>query len=495
MCKSRRQLLICAGFILFLFRRSPLGSATWLRATSTTVNFSANWFYFVGFEMAIVLLIACFVFLAHIRGLRKLISALEGKVLAQRDSIRTTRATFDVLKGELQTLRIAASRGYSDFVGEQLDTTRNRHVGLSPDRDIVLDIATDTPLERQILALRHAFLIAEQEAALAADNKGIDWDVLEAKLGQILDFYQQSSSLEPELEIDDADVDTEAGTDAASDDQQQRHIANLEKFRKLYFDVERKWREARAEAERYHQELSALGQSLGAGEEFDALLNQYVQVYAGVDGLLEEGGREPGDDTPEQRPSVGHIVVANQEEIQRLRNMAVDQHKIILELKRQLVDADSLEAKDRLIEEMNTQLDRNQRFLKESDTCIQQLEADLSHLLTENQSLKAAAQAAGVPTAAAPVADVGADEGSNDELELLRGLVTSFTGQSRDMLGAIAVLEEDNRKLMAQRVETPGVDVGELKARLAQTQQELLKLQTQYLELEERYLELKLQTS
>lgn len=459
------------------------------RATSTTVNFSANWFYFVGFELAVVLLIACFVFLAHIRGLRKLITALEEKVLAQRDSLRVTRATFDALKSELQSLRTAASRGYSDFLEEQLDVTRNRHVGLNPDRDIVLDIAADAPLERQILALRHAFLIAEQESALAADSKGIDWDVLEAKLGQILDFYQQPSPMEPELEIDAAG-DTAA--DSADDDHQQRHIANLQKFRQLYFDVERKWREARAEAERYHQQLSALGQSLGASEEFDALLQQYVQVYAGVDGLLESGGRDPDDDTVEQRPpSVGHIVIANQEEIQRLRNMAVDQHKIILELKRQLVDADSLEAKDRLIEEMSAQLDRNQRFLKESDACIQQLEADISHLLTENQALKKTAPAEDKSTVAAAATAVV----NSDEVDLLRGLVSSFTEQSRDMLGAIAVLEEDNRKLMAQSQDKPDADVGDVKARLAQTQQELLKLQTQYLELEERYLELKLQTS
>ncbi|MET0379345.1 MAG: hypothetical protein ABW049_10185, partial [Spongiibacteraceae bacterium] len=283
------------------------------------MNFSANWFYFVGFEMAIVLLIACFVFLAHIRSLRKLITALEEKILSQRDSIRTTRATFDALKSELQTLRNAASRGYSDFLEEQLDVTRNRHVGLCSDRDIVLDIATDTPLERQVLALRHAFLIAEQEAVLAADSKGIDWDVLEAKLGQILDFYQQPSSLEPDLEIDDAEAADATGADAG-DDQQQRHIANLEKFRALYFDVERKWREARAEAERYHQELSALGRSLGASEEFDALLQQYVQVYAGVDGLLESGAPPAAEEAAEQHQSVGRIVIANEEEIQRLRN-------------------------------------------------------------------------------------------------------------------------------------------------------------------------------
>jgi hypothetical protein len=449
------------------------------------VNFSANWVYLIGFEMAIVLLIACIVFIGHIRGLRKLITALEEKVLGQRDTLRTTRATFDAVKTELQALRKAAARGYSDLLQEQLDVTRNRHEALSPDRDIILDITADTPLERQILALRHAFLISEQEAALAADNKGIDWAVLEAKLGQILDFYRQPDVSALELESDSTDAD--AGTQA--DEQQQRHIANLEKFRQLYFDVEAKWREARAEAERYHQELLALGQSLGGGAEFETLLKQYGDVYGGFDSVLESDGyeRDEIDISEPAGASVGRIVIANEEEIQRLRNMAVDQHKIIVELKRKLVDSDSLEAKDRLLEEMSAQLDRNERFLKESDTCIQQLESDISHLISENQALKTQAQGAGSSAAMAPVM---AD--NTEEIDLLRGLVSSFTEQSRDMLAAIAVLEEDNRRLMSQSGEKPAGNE-ELNSRLAQSQKELLKLQTQYLELEERYLELKMQ--
>jgi chromosome segregation ATPase len=170
--------------------------------------------------------------------------------------------------------------------------------------------------------------------------------------------------------------------------------------------------------------------------------------------------------------------------------MAVDQHKIIVELKRKLLDADSLEAKDKLIEEMSAQLDRNERFLKESDTCIQQLESDLSHLLTENQVLKTRSSSAGsdTPAEATPMLP-----DNSEEMDLLRGLVSSFTEQSRDMLAAIAVLEEDNRRLMSQSSDKPAGNVEELSSRLAQSQKELLKVQTQYLELEERYLELKMQ--
>ncbi|MDX9873619.1 MAG: hypothetical protein RBS88_01810 [Spongiibacteraceae bacterium] len=73
----------------------------------------------------------------------------------------------------------------------QISATRARHLLLTPDRDIVLDIAHETPLERQTLALRHAFLVAEREAVLAGRNGEVAWDVLVAKLGQIIQYYRQ----------------------------------------------------------------------------------------------------------------------------------------------------------------------------------------------------------------------------------------------------------------------------------------------------------------
>lgn len=451
------------------------------------VNPLSNWIYLIGFEMAIVLLIASIIFLVHIFSLRRLIKALEEKVLAQRDSLRGARADRDTLRKELEG-RPVGPESYADAVQEQLDATRNRHLSLNPDRDIVLDIAQDAPVERQALALRHAFLIAERESALAVDGDGIDWGILEAKLAQIIQFYQQPPAA-PISMLDEFEVDSGPSGLEEEVEQQKRHIANLEKFRHLYFDVERKWREARAEAQGYHQELLALGRSMGGSAEFDTLMQQYADVYGGLGELLEGGG-SVDDGAGGERVSVGKTVIANQEEVQRLRNMAVDQHKLILELKHKLSAADTLDQQENLIEEMQAQLDRNQRFLKESDACIQQLEAEISGLQTENSKLKSRAPSASEST---PVT-----KEMEEEMELLRSLVTSFTEQSRDMLGTIAVLEEDNRRLMTQGGSSSGDSSkdGEVKAltgKLAQAQQELLNLKTQHVELEERYLELKMQ--
>jgi Sec-independent protein translocase protein TatA len=367
-----------------------------------TVNLASNWVYLIGFELAIVLLIVSLVLFAHTRSLRRLIRALEAKVVELRESMRKKSLLFDVLKGEVEALRHQVLHGYSDALEQQLDATRNRHASLSPDRDIVLDITADTPLDRQTLALRHAFLIAEKEAALAADGKGVDWEVLQAKLAQIIQFYGA-----PELPRDDGVLDE--------------------------------------------------GFELDAPFEIDTDSAGMPDVPAGV----------------------GKIVIANQEEIQRLRNMAVDQHKLIVELKRQLAGADAEEDRERLFAEMQSQLERSERYLTESDNCVRQLEAEIGRLMQDNEDLQQRAKAG------------GADPKLAEELGMARNLIASFTEQSRDMLSAIAVLEEDNRKLAESTGGGDGGRAAELTAKLDKAQQDLLNLQTQYIELEERYLEAK----
>jgi Sec-independent protein translocase protein TatA len=459
--------------------------------TLTTVNFASYWVYLIGYELAIVLVIVCLILFAYGRSLRRLIGALEDRVVALRESMRKKNLLFNTLKGELESLRHQVRHGYSDALEQQLDATRNRHASLSPDRDIVLDITADTPLDRQALALRHAFLIAEKEAVIAADGKGVDWDILQAKLTRIIQFYGTpelppgDGVLDEGFELDvPLEIDTDDGGQSgdATLDNLKRQIENLEKFRRLYFDAEKKWRDARAEAGRYRQELLALGESLGGGEQFNELLRSYVDVYGDIDKVLQAEA-ENGGEAPGASVSVGKIVITNQEEIQRLRNMAVDQHKLIVELKRQLAGAESEEDKECLFAEMQNQLERSERYLKESDNCVRQLETEISRLAQENDDLQKRAKAG------------GADPKVMEELDMARNLIASFTEQSRDMLSAIAALEEDNRKLA--EAGSAGGDSGraaELTAKLDKAQQELLDLQTQYIELEERYLELKMQS-
>src|SRR5262245_36229217 len=113
-------------------------------------------------EIAVLLLCICAYLVFHISNLKKLIKRLEAKVLELRGTINATKqnakAKIQEIKNNFQ------EKTYLEYIDAQIDATREHHASQSPDRDIVLDLDTDIPEERQIAALRHAFLVMEKEA-------------------------------------------------------------------------------------------------------------------------------------------------------------------------------------------------------------------------------------------------------------------------------------------------------------------------------------------
>jgi len=447
-------------------------------------------------EVGVALLLVLAFLFVHIRGLRRIISALESKVIALRDTLKGARRETNVVREQLAQ-QAHTELGYGEMLDTLIAATRNHHLTLGATRDIVLDIDSDAPIERQAVALRHAFLIAEKEAWMAAEGKEVDWPVLQAKLGQIIQFYSGS----PEQSLDEMEaisLDSDVDVDPASNpentalretiENQKRHIENLEKFKKLFFAADEKWRAASEEAAQYHRDLLAKGRDLGGDADFDGLLNKYSQVYSDF-GVTLANSIHPEPTTSievgSNQPSVGRLVIANQEEIQRLRNMAVDQHKMIVKLRDELNAAHSIEEKDRVIAELHKQLERHERFLKESEICTKQLEEELDRAMDEShalkQKLRQAKQEAQPPE---PAADV----------EHMAKLIEDFTVQSSEMLTAIDVLESECRELRRQLAAVGAADMDTLKRELAEAQQQLANLHIEHVELEERYLELKVKT-
>ena len=480
-------------------------------------------------EIAVAALFLIGSLLYFIRGQRRTLGALEAKIIALRDALRGARAETKAARAAAENPQAGAG-DFGEILEEQIVATRNHHLAMNPDRDIVLDISPDTPLERRAASLRHAFLIAEKEAWSAADGKEVDWDVLNAKLAQIIEFHEQAAAA-PEIPGPEADMlDAFAGeseslealapepqADAGAElealratvadqaerlaDQgeqianQERHIASLERFKTLFFATDDKWRAASEQAEAYHQELLQKSRDAGVDAEYQALLAKYGSVYDDVGAAFAaERGTEPAPRAETQaveidtgEPSVGRIVIANQEEIQRLRNMAVDQHKMILRLREELTAAQSSEEKDRVITELHKQLERHERFLRESDVCTKQLENELDRVLQENHGLKIKLRDGGASTAA-PADDAN--------VEQMVKIIEDFTEQSSEMLNAIEALESEcsdlRAKLDAGAGGRAGPELEAARSELAAVQQELQALQTQHVELEERYLELKL---
>lgn len=462
----------------------------------------------VSVEMAVVLLFLIGFLLFFIRGQRRTLGALEEKIRGLRETLKGARAEVRALRAEAAARSGAAPGDFGEMIEEQINITRNHHLAMGPDRDIVLDIGSDTPLERRAVSLRHAFLIAEKEAWLAAEGKEIDWGVLSSKLIQIIEFYEQPAPPASTDMLDALDLEPEPVALADSKEllelretlaTQERHIENLERFKALFFATDEKWRAASQQAEQYHQLLMQKSQNVGLDTDYQALLEKYGRVYDEVGSTLAaERGDEhrsiavPVIEIDADQPSVGRIVIANQEEIQRLRNMAVDQHKMILRLRDELTAAHSEEDKDRVIGELHKQLERHERFLTESDLCTKQLENELDRVLNENQSLKLKLQDSKIQAAAAkPDANV----------EQMVKIIEDFTEQSSEMLNAIEVLENECRELQGKlaaagqggdgAADTARQELVVAQQELIAARQELQALHAQHVELEERYLELK----
>ncbi len=451
-------------------------------------------FLYIIAEVAVLLVVICVFLLVHIGKLKKLVTKLEEKVVALRDAVsKSRRETRDALK-RLADQKKIKPKTYLYFLDEEIEGTREHHQSLNPDRDIVLDITPDTPMERQVPSLRHAFLIAEKEARYAGDEQHSSWDVLQSKLQQIIEFY---TSLAPEEASDTTAADSESPKQAADDGRDeeianyQKRIENLERFKKLFFDMESQWEEAKDQAEDYHRQLMALGKDLGAGEDFEALMDKYAHSFDAIEAMVQEGAGEGGSEQKApvveidaREESVGQRVIANQEEMQRLRNMAVDQHKLITELKKKLVGAKSAEDQQQVIEELSEQLEKQQRFLQEAETCTELIESELSRARQENESLRQQLE------------EGGSEQDNSEEIQRLEGVIGDLTAESKEMLGTIGALEQDNQRLKEQLAAAGGDDseqVELLQGKLEEMQQELLNLQTQHIELEERYLELKTQ--
>jgi len=469
-------------------------------------------------QLALGLLVVCIFLFLFLNKQKKLIKKFEEKLLDQKDSIKTARLEVKKAKSALSSMEAAPepepSKSFVELLDEEIDSTRAHHQSLNPDRDIVLDITPDSPMDRQVASLRHAFLLAEKEARFAGGDDESSWEVLEAKLAQIISFYEPEPVEEPEPEAEPEPVESEEENDALAKLEEElgnykKRVENLEKFKKMFFEMEAKWDGAKKEADDYQEELLALGVQMGGGEHFKSLLDSYTNAYEQVGDIISEQAEtlnmEPvdvsdvdggGGDTKVvtrtvemvvEKTRTGKAVIQNQEEIARLKNMAVDQHNIIVGLKQQLLDAQSAEDQQRVVEELADQLEQQTRFLKEAETCTQLLEDELTRTIEENETLRKELE----------------ESGDQDDVEKLESMVTDLTNESRDMLSTIAALESENSKLQeaidsgaaapaAEGAADSSAINEKLKEQLDVAQQELLNLQAQHIELEERYLELKM---
>lgn len=414
----------------------------------------------VAAEIIIVLLVCAVIFFVHSRKLKSLVRRQQEKILEllKAQSTAQTPAPEQSIAPPTQN--------YKTYLNKELDVTAAQFAVHAPDQDIGLELPEDSPLLQRILALRYAFLRAEELGTTEDAGTPEYWSIFQQALAPLL-----SSS----PAVADANPDLEAELETA-----KKRIENLEKFKRLFFDMEKQWGEAKSNAQDYYAQLLALSEGVHDRGQFNSVLESYHGVYDGIQHNITQIVQNP--DGLHKTINITRQDPRAAEEIVKLRNVAADQHRIINDLQRKLLAADTAEAKELIINELQQQLQRQIRFVQESETCIQLLEDELAKAHEEIS-----------------FQEKSLDETSalSEENKQIKNALHSFTLESKDLISSINDLEQENDLLKSHQANSPQtataqVVTKEVSPDTQKIQSELMDLKKQYAELEERYLDLKL---
>jgi hypothetical protein len=413
----------------------------------------------VAAEINIVLLVCAVIFFVHSRKLKSLVRRQQAKLL---ELLQVPKE----VSGATQTTDDVPPSSYKSYLNKELDATAAQFEADAPDQDIALELPANSPLFQRILALRYAFLRAEELGTTEQSGTIEYWNIFQQTLEPLLaqsGINGASAELAEELET------------------AKKRIENLEKFKRLFFDMEKQWGVAQANAQDYYSQLLELSEGVSDRPAFNKVLESYHGVYDSIQQNITQVIQNQDSHGQHKTINITRQDPRAAEEIVKLRNVAADQHRIINDLQRKLIEATTAEEKEVVIQELQLQLQRQTRFVHESETCIQLLEDELAKA-HEEISLNGKT----------------IDETNllNEENKQIKNALHSFTLESKDLINSINELEEENDSLKQNIREAPQPtsqrNTTETPPEVKKIQSELMDMKKQYAELEEKYLDLKL---
>ena len=406
----------------------------------------------IAIEIYVALLIAAFFLVIYAFKQKKLIRR-------QQDKLRELISTINASSAPAST----PAKTYKQQIYEQLEITQDRFALIAPRQEIANFQPSDQPVNQRIVALRYAFLRAEELGTTEVQGSEGYWNIFRETLEPLL-----PTTIEP----------TESYTSESNEELEmyKKRVENLEKFKKLFFDLEKRWNEAQANAQGYYNELYAMADSVADREQYELLLGQYSNSYNDISHYIQSTNSAlTGQPVENKTINIIRQDPRAAEEIMKLRNVAADQYRIINNLQRQLETAESAEEKEQVIKELEQQLQRQIRFVQESDTCVQLLEEEL------NKAHEQIAEQAKL---------LGKDHLLEEENQRIKETLQSFTQESKELLGNLEDLEKENDQLKSD-LEQKSESTESNPASIQKIQDEFAELRKQYTELEEKYLELK----
>ena len=411
----------------------------------------------IAIEIYLVLLIAAAALVFHSLKQKKLVRQQQEKLRELLETIKTSTPSNN--KG----------KSYKQLVNEQLELTQDRFALIAPRGDITKAQSAEQPINQRIVALRHAFLHAEALGTTEVPGSEGYWNVFRQTLEPLLLSIADNSF----------DLPLDTSPESASSDELEmykKRVENLEKFKKLFFDLEKRWEEAQANAQGYYNELYAMGSDIADRDRYEMLLGQYGASYNDIAQYMHTSAVAiTGQPIESKTINIIRQDPRAAEEIMKLRNVAADQYRVISTLQRKLEEAITAEAKDLVIKELEQQLQRQVRFVQESDTCVQLLEDEL------NKAHEQIAKQEEI---------IKHEHELEEENQRIKETLQNFTHESKELLDNLETLERENDQLKSDH-ELANTKSATNPENLQKIQTEFAELRRQYTELEEKYLELK----
>jgi len=431
--------------------------------------------FLIAGEAILLLFAVCIFLILRNRTLKHLTDRLKTRLKELMDSLKTALENSVVASEPLEPKPLESKdepttsddkKTYLEWVEDQIDNTATFHKQLESTQDITQDITPSNALPNRTAALRNAILFAEKETLTQSTDKEPDWEILQRHYQHIFD-----SQKDPQDEDDDNKAINKAKNDAIKDElaNARKRIDNLEKFKQLYFELEDKWQECKSEAQKHFTELSQMADSAGDTLAFEESLKRYHDAYNTISPLIESGLDDAlASPLQENIPTK----LDRSAEIQRLKQVAAEQHQLIHELQQKLYETNAHESSDSIVSDLEEQLTKQERFLNEAETCVQLMEDELGVANTELNSLR--------PKIAGLL---------HIKAELLQ------TRKERDEFEfKLSALDTENRKLRKKVQESSGSSKDDAieSIKLRKT---LTMMESKYNDLEEKFLDLKLQKS
>ncbi|MDO3384340.1 hypothetical protein QWI17_00655 [Gilvimarinus sp. SDUM040013] len=420
----------------------------------------------IGLEAALALIILCVLLALYARKVKKLLARQQEQL---RQAMQRPVAASPPVAPPTPAETSVSPQAY---LQEQLEATSQVFAAEAPDTDIANAQPSELSSIARIAAIRHAILSAETNGDDAPGLTNEQWQALGQKLQALFSAEEGRSD------------------DAQALENAQKRIQNLEKFKKLFFEMEDKWNAARSDAQNYHDQLAGMTEGVEDQEQFEAVLAKYHAVYDGISDSIEEAA-DSGSDAAKQETGETKTVTVTKpdprttDQLHALRNVAADQHRLINKLQKQLQDAQTAEQKEVVIQDLQGQLAQQERYVKESETCVKLLESELDTAIKKLNEYEVAAEASA---------------GDEEEIKEMRATLHQFTLETKELLKRLEALETENQSLKSgdgavQTKPGAGADTtnAEADAQLTSLKEKYSSLETQYAELEEKYLDLRAQ--